>query len=397
MLDKDQYMVRIRGTQLNHQLHAIRMRWLRWLTRPIVAIWNFLVDSLIYVWSLVQLSWEGMKASYHLACWIPATIGGGVSALIIFISLWLSILLENELLGRIGFILAFLPIAWSYAEIAVLLKFREDTGQNTPIRDIPSKMGNGIRALGILGSYVLISAILIGLLVLLTLLGKIPVAGSSLLALVMIPALLVSALVILSVLMILLGTPIIGAHVLLNISTESSLWKKFMRSTLDLMGIIGQKWTDLLLVGIPATFFALLISIPPLLLFYGSHRLFGAVTSSVLDTPLQSVLDFQSLAGDLEIMEYVSRGIQTFSFAILIGIVCSFAVANYASISYAIYGFRARQNLAKRLLGVLLVLLLLLIPLRLVTGSFFGITDIFGGGDGRPASLPGRKGSRGRR
>ena len=48
------------NTQTNHQLLAIRLRWLNWLSKPIVAIWNFIVESMSYVWSIIKLAWAGM-------------------------------------------------------------------------------------------------------------------------------------------------------------------------------------------------------------------------------------------------------------------------------------------------------------------------------------------------
>ena len=79
------------NTQTNHQLLAIRLRWLNWLSKPIVAIWNFIVESVSYVWTIIKLAWAGMKESINYRYWLIGTIGGSISVFLVLLFYFIGI------------------------------------------------------------------------------------------------------------------------------------------------------------------------------------------------------------------------------------------------------------------------------------------------------------------
>ena len=128
------------NTQTNHQLLAIRLRWLNWLSKPIVAIWNFIVELMSYVWSIITLAWAGMKESINYRYWIIGTIGGSTSVFLFLLFFFIGIQVGEPTLFSIGAVLSILPIAWTYAEIANLIQYKKQNGNDIELKSMKSAL-----------------------------------------------------------------------------------------------------------------------------------------------------------------------------------------------------------------------------------------------------------------
>ena len=200
------------NTQTNHQLLAIRLRWLNWLSKPIVAIWNFIVELMSYVWSIITLAWAGMKESINYRYWIIGTIGGSTSVFLFLLFFFIGIQVGEPTLFSIGAVLSILPIAWTYAEIANLIQYKKQNGDDIELKSMKSALGNGLNAIKFFALYVATIVTMVIAQVVLDLLGLIPAVGPTFLGIIALPLVVASMLIILSVLILSFGTPILGVH-----------------------------------------------------------------------------------------------------------------------------------------------------------------------------------------
>jgi hypothetical protein len=360
--------------QTNHQLIAIRMKWLGRLKEPLQALWDFVIDSLMYAWDITRLAWKGMKSSLNPRYWIIASIAGVLSVFLVLLFAYLGNLFKVKLLISIGGLLAVLPFAWAYAEIAGALKYKEDNGRDVEYSQLKSIMGTGIKAISNVGLYVAVFIAMIAVQIILDLLGKIPHAGPVLLSIFIIPLIAASAIAILSLVILTFGMPLLGSHLVLNTQEDKGFIKNFMSLSSSLIRVISKKWLDVILISIPMSFFAIVLSLLPAALLGGSIGLTstiitvvtgktGALGASMLKT-------FPMLFAAKGALGYVSGFFMVISFAVLIGIVMSMAVSSYASTYYALYTYERDISFFKKIVG-----LLIFIGIAAAVMSFFGISS----------------------
>jgi len=354
--------------QTKHQLHAIRMKWLFWLSKPIVAVWRFIVESLTYVWSVIKMAWQGTKESMHYQYWILGTIGSTITAFLYLLFLWIGNLVGIELMF-IGVIIGYLPMAWSYAEIAALVKYRNQSGTLATWNEMKGMLGNGKKAVKFLLVYVLIIITMVVAELLLGLLGMIPVVGSTLLGILLLPLTIASSIIILSAIIIMLGYNLIGAHLLAVAEIEEpSRIKRWFKSSIIFLKVIGKKFPDLIAVALPVGIFAYLIAILPGLLTGASTGLSITVVAGLSDLVGSNTLEhtMNGLTGGVlwtdgsgpGFFGYIGAFFAIVSLSILIGFVLSFLVSVCGSVYYYVYNTHYALPIIKKLCGVIFAILL---------------------------------------
>ena len=343
------------NTQTNHQLLAIRLRWLNWLSKPIVAIWTFIVESMSYVWSIIKLAWAGMKESINYRYWLIATIGGSISVFLVLLFFFIGIQVREEALFSIGAVLSILPIAWTYAEIANLIQYKKQNGNDIELKSMKSALGLGLNAIKFFALYVATIIIMVIAQVVLDLLGLIPAVGPTFLGIIALPLVVASLLIIFSVLILLFGTPILGAHLLTENTVGGSLFSRFINSSVSLMRVISKKWLEIILVSFPASIFGLLITVLPAALIVSSIALSTGIATGVAQDNVNRLMSIVSSYSNPGFFEYVGGFFLAISVSVLIGFVLSFYLSSFACTYNSIYAHRNDKSFSKKIFGLIIV------------------------------------------
>ena len=328
------------NTQTNHQLLAIRLRWLNWLSKPIVAIWNFIVELMSYVWSIITLAWAGMKESINYRYWIIGTIGGSTSVFLFLLFFFIGIQVGEPTLFSIGAVLSILPIAWTYAEIANLIQYKKQNGNDIELKSMKSALGLGLNAIKFFALYVATIIIMVIAQVVLDLLGLIPAVGPTFLGIIALPLVVASMLIILSVLILSFGTPILGVHLLAEKTVEGSLFSRFTHKSISLIRIISKKWLGIILVSFPASIFGLLVTVLPAVFIGSSIALSTGIATGVAGDNVIRLMSIVSSYSDAGFFEYVGGFFLAISLSVLIGFVSSFYLSSFACTYNSIYTHR---------------------------------------------------------
>tara|TARA_B100000073_G_scaffold9286_1_gene7835 strand:- start:294 stop:1370 length:1077 start_codon:yes stop_codon:yes gene_type:complete len=338
----------------NHQLIAIRMRWLNWLSTPIVAVWNFIVESMKYLWSIIQLAWRGMKESINHRYWIIASVGGSVSIFLVLAFIFIGTQTGEPGLASIGIILAVLPIAWAYAEIANLIQYKKQNGKDIDLKDMKNSLGIGLNAIKFLALYVATIIIMIIAQVALDFLGLIPTVGPLFLGIIVIPVVVASFLIISSTLILSFGTPILGAHLLTEKTVEGSLFFRFLYKTRSLVKVLSKVWLEVILISYPAIIFGALVSLLPALLIGLSVGLSFGIATGIAGDNLNSLLALVSPYGKPALFEYLGGLFLAISVSVLGGIILSFYLSSFACTYELIYNNKNNISFSKKLFGLLI-------------------------------------------
>ncbi|MCK4907441.1 MAG: hypothetical protein KAS64_07820 [Spirochaetes bacterium] len=340
----------------NKVLHlwAIRMNWLLWLGRPVVALWGIIASFFHYMWKIIVISWKAMLSILNYRYWLLGGIGLSVAIFVVFLSYSLSIVLKLPWLFFLGLIFSILPIAWSFGEVAALIKKRDDTGEFIKIREAFWFSGSGFITAGIMFKYVIIASVFVILQMLLSMGGLIPEAGSLVYGVFLIPIILLSVIALLCGIVISFGLAVFPGYVLFSYKDQGGGFFKNLKIELKtILEIIKTKWFKILLSNIPAAIFSIIISIIPVLLLVS-----GGYITYMLNTDMgylspsfkgMSVLLMGTLKNlqlsDLSLLSVISTLISGISFSILAGLALGGAIATFGSIYFHIY----KQNLSASL------------------------------------------------
>lgn len=193
-------------------LFAMRMSWLRWLARPVRAIWRFLVFLAFYFWSTCVIAWAGMKAAWNLNYCLLGALGGAAAFLISLLASYLAVVTGLLFIALIGKILAVLPIAWAFGEIAAMIKCKADTGEACTLK--AHEWGNGLAVLKYIGIYVGVLVLMALLQVALDLVALIPGVGASVAGIALLPNVVASSIMILTLILLYYAMLVLPAHLL---------------------------------------------------------------------------------------------------------------------------------------------------------------------------------------
>ncbi len=346
------------NVQVNHQLHAIRMKWLNWLSRPIIAVWDFIVDSFMYLWSMITLAWNSFRKTLNYRYWVVSAAGVFASLLLIYLFFLLSYYSGQEVIIVIGIVLSVLPMAWTYGAVAFMLESVKDTDEALCLKNRKDLFAGGMKTIKFIVYYVLIIVALIALELLVDSAGLIPYAGLLLMGIFFLPLVIASALIILSALIIIYGLPMMATHVLKDDMAGKITPGKFMEMSWDLIKIIGNKWLDIAVVSIPALLFGILAALLPAMLLIGSLLLTGAV-GGILGI---YILDFSNLSYYISNLTLSENGFEAAGLIILmismmplVAIVAGIYITPLLAAFNSLYHHQEPRSLIRRLMSLLVI------------------------------------------
>ena len=323
------------GLQTKHHLHALRMNWLRWLSTPIIAIWNFIVSSLCYVWGVLKMTWNGAKESVNVQYWLVAGIGTSVGVFSFIFFMILSIMTGGDWLIAIGVAIFILSMAWTNGAVSGLIKYKEDNG-NFPEEGIKDLLGNGKKAVSFMVYYVLTVVVMIVAQILFSYFGQIPTIGSTFLGIFSLPMVIASAIAIFCFIIISFGNSILGAHLLNEKASEGSQ-STFVNTSVSLIKVIGKKWLDIIIASYPAALFGYLLSLLPGLLTGASVSLSSAIAAGI---SREAVAGLSSVFNPWQgpgFFDYVGWFFLAITVSVLVGFVASFMLSALNCIFYRLY------------------------------------------------------------
>ena len=285
-----------------HHTIAVRMGWLAWLTRPLVKLWGFLVRMENRFWSIVKISWEGMKKGFALQPALIATASTAAGLLLLGLIVYLGNLPDSSVVLKIsiviGVILFYGCILWGNTEITECAAYTERKAKPRKLQKINLLNGKGAQAVLMMTGLLLIALILTLLLVLLCLPALVPHLGLTFSAVLSIPALFVAGVLTLMIVLFGYSLQIIPA-LLQDIRTDNiaeSLPRPGLYLPFTVEGLranwkiavyifrrLGQSlnWLRLPLSTLPTACFGILASLPVWLLLFASLALLTSVFSGL--------------------------------------------------------------------------------------------------------------------
>ena len=355
--------------QTKHHLHAIRLQWLRWLSTPIIAVWNYIVSSLCYVWGVLKMTWSGAKESVNIKYWLVSGAGLSIGVFIFMLSSILAAMTEAEWLIGIGIAALILSCAWINGAVAGLVKYKEDNG-TFPEEGIKGLLGNGKKAASFMVYYVFTIAAMIIVQILLSYFGQIPTIGSAFLGIFSLPMVIASAVAILCLLIICFGSNILGAH-LLNEKVSEGSQSTFVNTSVSLIKVIGKKWLDIIIASYPAIFLGYLLSFLPSILTGASVGISTSIAAGIAREGQWGLL--RAMGGHGGFFDYIGWLFLAITISILAGFVFSFMFSALSCIYYRLYNRDDKTPFIKKLSGFILVAAVPFMFMLLIAGIWDAI------------------------
>jgi len=357
--------------QQKEVLFAVRMNWLTWLGKPIMLLWQVIKGAALAFWRLVTITGTSMPFSYKKPFIIIGALGGSIFFSLLFLFAYISSLTGLSWFIFIGAALSILPIAWGFGETASVLQASEQKGAGIRWHEAPK--GNGIRVAGSIALYVIIICLAAALQIATSLLSAVPGAGPSLLGIIMVPNVLLSIFIVLCIILLFFSIITLPGHLLWRREPdEQTLFKDFFSLNTDMLHNLRSHsyWLQLLIAFPLAVLFALIVSIPMIILALLSLFLsFGIGTISTefsgqMGETLQALLSFFMGGAPIQTWE-ISTVIGMFfvlcAISILAGLIVSPFFTGIASAFYKLY---TKRNSGKTwsLLAFVIITLVLVIP-----------------------------------
>ena len=357
----------------NHQLHAIRMNWLRWLATPIIAVWNYIASAFCWAWGTVKIGWNGAKSSLDSNYWKVGTIGIAIGVYGLFLFIFMAIKLEVEFIMYPGFIVAFLAYFWTMGAVTGLFKYKKENG-SFPEGGVKSLLGNGMATM----KFVLLSIAVIILAILfvaiLALFGMIPGVGPILLGLFSLPMVLASAVIILITVMLWLGGPFVAAHTLHGQDGGGTFIGNYRQTCKSLIKIGAVKFIDWTIAVLPAFIIAYLVAILPGLLSWSSIFTSIGITAVVADmTDAMSFQYLQSMNGFTGSLGIIFAAVTA---SLLIGFVNSFVFSAIWGAAYEVYGDSREVSIFKKIVGLFALVASPFVAFAVIS-ALFGMIGMF--------------------
>ncbi|MFC2086948.1 hypothetical protein ACFLSA_02145 [Bacteroidota bacterium] len=258
-------------------IHAI-IWFLKLFVPPIIFLYrNFIHYCIKWIWWLYQLSFRNITPSVRLNYYIIALWGAVLSIFSVLLFYYLDIIFEFDglALTYIGIVLAMLPLAWSFGELASI---RENELHDAPYYEITSNFENGFESVKYVLYYVVTFLILFIIQILLDLFGWIPDAGLSLLGFSMNINSLISIVLIFLFALIAFTTIIIPTHLL-----KCEVQDTPFNDGLVFLKTIINKALKYMLAFIPSLFYGLVLMIIPALIAGGALIISISVKNGVLE------------------------------------------------------------------------------------------------------------------
>jgi len=355
--------------ETKHHLHAVRLQWLRWLSTPIIAVWNYIVSSLCYVWRVLKMTWNGAKESVNVKYWLVSGAGLSVGVFIFMLSSIVAAMTEAEWLIGVGFAALILSCAWINGAVAGLVKYKEDNG-TFPEEGIKGLLGNGRKAASFMVYYVFTIVAMIIIQILFSYFGQIPTIGSTFIGMFSLPMVIASSVLILCLLIIFFGNAILGAH-LLNEKASEGKQSTFVNTSVSLIKVIGKKWLDIIIASYPAMFFGYLLSLLPGVLTGASVGISTSIVAGIAREGQWGLM--RAMAGNGGFFDYVGWLFLAITISVLAGFVFSFMFSAWSCIYYRLYNNDDKTPFIKKLFGSLLIAVVPFMFMFLVAGIWDAI------------------------
>lgn len=267
-------------------LHAII-----WFLKLLLPFWRIVYKLCLHYlikwpWWIYRYAFKAIKKTYNWNILKISAFGTFFALLIFHFFYFFDITFEIRGLTYIGCIIALLPLSWIFAEIAAL------RGQNllfASFREVKRKFRNGIETVrGILFLMAIFIVLLLGE-ALLSLAGWIPKGGVILLGIVININFIINLILVLMAILIVFGTFILPTYRLYNEYSETSF-----KSNYKLFTQIIRRSLQYISGLIPASFFAIVSSIPAMVLVAVVFFLTMQLKNNIIDYKIDKLTAAQS-------------------------------------------------------------------------------------------------------
>lgn len=328
-------------------LFAIRLNWLKWLSKPIQLVWFVIVQAALAAWRLITISVTALKGCYSRLLLTRSAIGGSVFFALILLGFYFA-----ELTSAIAFIpimlaISVLPLAWTIGEAVSVAKVRFDGNSDPKANAVP--LGNGMTVARNMALYVvIIVAALVGQ-ALISMLMSIPKIGPVLMGVILIPNVLLSIILLMACILLVFGIIVLPSYFLMEKkSDEKKVFKRFLHINVSLLSTLRSHsyWIQLLIIIPFAVLFSIIVAIPIMVLMGAgtgiSVAVMGAVTS-FSNTAQESLMALtQVTSGSFGLYMFsTSAKIGMFfiilAFSIVMGVGASPMLGGLASIYHNLY------------------------------------------------------------
>ena len=277
-------------------IHAIL-----WILRQYIPFLIFLYKIFIHYiirwcWWLYQIAYFNIRYTFNKNCYRVALWGTLQATIIIFVFYFLqTILIDIPGITFIGFIIALLPITWSFGEIATI---RTQKLENEPFRTVKNKYQNGIESVRSILFYLTLFVVLILAQLGFNLLGWIPESGVVIAGFIFNINTFISLLLLFICILNILGVIIVPSYRLFTPFSELKL-----SHTMDLLKTIARKFLQYLVISLPQAFFAIIISIIPFLVILLAGYITYNLKNGITDLKINQLKTDQA-ASDNRVMAY---------------------------------------------------------------------------------------------
>jgi hypothetical protein len=272
-------------------LHAI-IWFLRQYVPFIVFLYKIFHHYLIrWPWWLYQIGYFNIRYAFNKNCYRIALVGTLQALFIIFIFYFAEVvLLEIPGITLIGVIIALLPIAWSFGEIASLRVMKKE---GEPYHIIKAQFQNGIESVRSILFYITLFVVLLLAQIGLNLCGWIPQTGVPLAGFIFNINTFITLLLLFISILIVLGVIIIPSYRLFEPFSEIRI-----SHSIALLKTMGRKFLQYLTVSLPALVFSVFVLIIPFAVILLVGVLSFNLKNGITDIKINRLESEQAIAKD---------------------------------------------------------------------------------------------------
>lgn len=270
---------------------------LLWIFRQYIPFIIFLYEIFIHYvirwsWWLYQIAYYNIRYAFNKNCYRIALWGTIQATIIIYVFYFLEVMvLEIPGITFIGVIIALLPLAWSFGEIA---NVRVQKLENEPFKTVKLKYQNGIESVRSILFYITLFVVLLLAQLGMNLLGWIPKSG------VVIAGILFNINTFISLLLLfILVLNILGVIIIPSYRLYTSFSEIKFSDTAELLKTMLRKFLQYVVITVPKIIFSMVIVIIPLSVMILAGVLTFNLKNSVIDIKINRLKTEQASAADM--------------------------------------------------------------------------------------------------
>lgn len=267
-------------------IHAF-IWFLKLYVPPLIILFRSFIHYLFkWPWWIYRLSFLNARFAYNKPFYFIALRGSIFALLLVFAFYYLGFLVHIDGLVFIGFILAIVPVSWSFGEISSV-RSRDLYTEN--YRTVKKNFSNGIESVRSILYYLALFIILFIVQISLNLAGWIPKAGMSLIGIPVNINTFINILLLFLFILIVFGSMIIPSYRLYNEFRENSF-----SDTLQLLGLIFRKGLQYIFSLLPSSLFSVFILIIPVLIIYFAYKITDHIKNNIIEIRIETLQEKQS-------------------------------------------------------------------------------------------------------